>query len=290
MDLVVGATGSLGGHIAHRILKLGEPLRALVREGSDYSQIQANGAEVALGDLKNRPSLDRALIGVERVIATATAAQRGGEDTVDSVDREGYENLIDAAKSAGISQFVYVSAHGFEAESPVALARAKVATEQSLIDSDLSYTILRPALFMEAWITMIVGAQLQVGSEVVVMGDVDTRYPFVSASNVADLAIAVRGNPTADKSSIPISAQAVSYAQLIEWIDDLTERDITLESVPSGTSIPGFPPVVIELWTMLSQQPIEPIETVEVAVRFGLALETAKAYVERNFAQPSASL
>ena len=116
MDLVVGATGSLGGHIAHRLLKIGEPIRALVRDGSDYSQLQLAGVEVALGDLKNRPSLDRALIGVDRVIATATAAHRGGDDTVDSVDREGYKNLIEAAKAAGISQFVY-QLHDFATRS-----------------------------------------------------------------------------------------------------------------------------------------------------------------------------
>lgn len=287
MDLVVGATGSLGGHIAHRILKRGEPVRALVRDGSDYSQLQANGAEVALGDLKSRSSLDRALIGVDRIIATATSAQRTGDDTVDSVDLRGYENLIDAAKAVGLSQFVYVSAHGFEADSPVALARAKVKTEQSLIESNLNYTILRPALFMESWISMILGAQLQVGPKIVVMGDAEVPYPFVSASNVADLAIAVRGNPLAERSSIPISSQAASFGQLVEWIDELTERDITLEGVSPGTSIPGFPPVVIELWTMLSQNPIEPIETIEVAVRFGLALETAKAYIARTFGRPS---
>lgn len=287
MDLVVGATGSLGGHIAHRLSRMGEPVRALVRDGSEYSQLQSAGVEVALGDLKSRPSLDRACVGVERVIATATAAQRGGADTVASVDREGYQNLIEAAMAAGISQFVYVSAHGFEADSPVALARAKVETEQRLIDSDIDYTILRPALFMESWISMVLGAQLKFGPRIVIMGDSETPYPFVSISNVADLAIAVRGNPTAENTSIPVSAQAVSFGQLVEWIDERTERAISLETVPPGTEIPGLPPVVIELWTMLVQGPIEPIETVEVAVRFGLALETAKAYIDRNFAQPS---
>lgn len=287
MDLVVGATGSLGGHITHRLAKMGEPVRALVREGAGYSQLQSEGIEVALGDLKNRHSLDRACVGIQRVIATATAAQRGGEDTVDSVDRAGYENLIEAARSVGVDQFIFVSAHGFNADSPVALAQAKVATENALIASGLNYTILRPGLFMEAWISMIVGAQLQTGSKVVVMGDVAKPYPFIGAANVADLAIAVRNNPAADMASIPLSAQAASYEQLVEWIEGVTETEITLESVAPGTELPGFPPTVIELFSMLAESEIEPIETVEVAVRFGLSLETARGYIERTFAQPS---
>ena len=131
------------------------------------------------------------------------------------------------------------------------------------------------------------GAQLQLGPRIVIMGDSETPYSFVSASNVADLAIAVRGNPAAASTSIPLSAQAVSFGQLVRWIDELTERTITLETVSPGTELPGLPPVVIELWTMFARGPIEPIETVEVAVRFGLVLETAKAFVDRTFAHPS---
>jgi uncharacterized protein YbjT (DUF2867 family) len=287
MDLVVGATGRLGGHIAHRLLKMGEPVRALVREGADYSQLQAAGVEGALGDLKNPSSLARALIGVDRVIATATAAQRSGKDTVESVDRNGYENLIAAARTAGIDQFIFVSAHGFAADSPVALARAKVATEQTLIASGLNYTILRPSLFMESWIGTVLGAQLQSGPNIVIIGDADKPYPFVCAHNVADLAIAVRSNPAAERLSIPISAQAVSFGELVDWISALTGRAISLESVPPGSQVPGVPPLVLELWSMLASGNVEPIETVEVAVRFGLSLETARAYVSRAFAKPS---
>ena len=38
---------------------------------------------------------------------------------------------------------------------------------------------------------------------------------------------------------------------------------------------------------MLAERGIEPIETVETAVRFGIAMETPKAYVNRTFARPS---
>ena len=266
---------------------MGQPVRALVREGSDYSQLQAAGVESALGDLKSRPSLDRACVGVDRIIATATSAQRSGGDTVDSVDRDGYLHLLESAKAAGVGQFIFVSAHGFRADSPVALARAKVETEQALVDSGLNYTILRPALFMESWIGGLLGAQLQLGPKIVILGDADRLYPFVSANNVADLALAVRDNPAAENVSIPLSAQAASFRQLVEWIDALTERQISLDTVPPGTELPGVPPVVLELWSMLAEGSVEPIETVEVAVRFGLALESAKAFVERTFAGPS---
>lgn len=287
MNLVIGATGSLGRLISHRLLKAGNPVRALVRERSDYSSLQSAGAEVALGDLKNSPSLERACVGARRVIATATAAGRGGDDTIDAVDRRGYAALIEAAVAAGVRQFVYISAHGFGADAPVGLARAKAATEEILRASPLEYTILRPALFMEAWIAMVLGAQLQMGPRVKIMGDPDQLLPFVGIANVADLAIAVLGHEEAANAIVPLSAQAASYRQILGWIDEVTERSIEIESVPPGTELAGFPPTVLDLWTWLAQGTIEPIETVGVAVRFGLSMETPRAFIERTFRRPS---
>jgi len=287
MNLVIGATGSLGGLISHRLLKADIPLRALVREGSDYSSLQAGGAEVALGDLKNPRSLARACVGAARVVATATAAARGGDDTIESVDRQGYANLVEAAVEAGVRQFVFLSAHGFRSGSPVGLVGAKTATEEALRSSGLNYTILRPALFMESWISMILGAQLQLGHKVVVMGDPDQPLPFVSVRNVADLAIAVLDNAEAERTSLPLSAQAVSYRQIIDWIDEVTSRSITIESVAPGAKIPGLPPAVLELWSWLATGAIEPIETIGVAVRFGLALEGPKSFIARTFGKTS---
>ena len=289
MNLVIGATGSLGGHIAHRLLKSEKPVRALVRERSDYSALQSGGAEVALGDLKNPRSLQRACVGARRIVATATAAVRGGEDTAESVDRQGYTNLIAAAVEAGVRQFIFVSAHGFSADSPVDLVRAKVHTEEALKASGLNYTILRPALFMEAWISTILGSQLQLGPKVVVLGDPDRRIPFVGASNVTDLAIAVLGNASAERASFPLSSQVVSYRQVIEWIGDATDREISIESVPPDTRLPGLPPTVLELWSWLTTGAMEPIETVEVAVKFGLALESVQSFIERTFGKTSST-
>ena len=287
MNLVIGATGSLGGLISHRLLKANAPVRALVREGSDYSSLQTGGAEVALGDLKNPRSLERGCVGAKRIIATATAAARGGDDTIESVDQRGYATLVEAAQAAGVQQFVFVSAHGFGPDSPVALARAKASTEKILRSSGLSYTILRPALFMEAWISMVLGAQLQLGPKVVIMGDPDQPVPFVGIANVADLATAVLDNSEAENVSLPLSAQAVSYRQIIDWIDEVTGRSITIESVPPGAEIPGLAPTVLELWSWLATGVIEPIETVAVAVKFGLALESPKSFVTRTFGKSS---
>src|SRR5512137_2763751 len=121
MILVVGATGILGGLITQRLLGEGKDVRVLLRHNSPAEQMAAQGmatsarslidagARPVYGDVKDRASLDRACDGVYTVITTANSAMRGGEDNVDTVDRHGNRNLIEAARAAGVKQFIFTS-------------------------------------------------------------------------------------------------------------------------------------------------------------------------------------
>src|SRR5690349_4380607 len=102
MILVVGATGQLGSLITHRLLTRGQPVRILTRAQSASQPLEQSGAQPILGDLKERASLDAACAGVDVVITTANAVQRGGADTLQAVDVEGNRHLIDAARAAGV--------------------------------------------------------------------------------------------------------------------------------------------------------------------------------------------
>ena len=123
--LVAGATGHLGGQIAHRLLEGGADVRYLVREGSAYEALVAAGAETVFGDLKEPDSLAAACKGVDAIVTTANSIGHGGEDTVESVDLRGNRNLIDAAEAAGVRRFVFTSALGAAADSPMEFLRAK---------------------------------------------------------------------------------------------------------------------------------------------------------------------
>ncbi len=170
--LVVGATGITGNLIVKKLLERGERVRAFVREGSDHAALEEAGAEIAIGDLKQAMSVRQAMEGVDRVVSTATASARGGEDTIEAVDRIGTASLIEASREAGVKRFVYVSAWGFDKEDlPVSIARAKTESEQRLVESGVPYTILRPCLFMDVWIGWVIGSQLQNDSKVVIVDD-----------------------------------------------------------------------------------------------------------------------
>jgi uncharacterized protein YbjT (DUF2867 family) len=155
--LLCGGTGDLGGRIAARLAERRIPFRALVRPGSDPAALRALGVELAVGDLTDPVSLDRALAGVRTVVTTANAIGRrmaGAKDvTIDRVDREGNAALIRAAEAAGVDRFVFVSALGMTDAmvAVVPLFAATRATERLLQESSLRSVIVRPAAFQETW-------------------------------------------------------------------------------------------------------------------------------------------
>src|SRR4051812_18806645 len=71
LDLVTGATGMLGSHIAEGLVARGRRVRALVRRGSDTRFLRGLGVEFVEGDLSDRDACARAVEGVDRVYHSA---------------------------------------------------------------------------------------------------------------------------------------------------------------------------------------------------------------------------
>ena len=149
MDLVVGATGILGGEICRGLIAEGRSVRALVRSSSapdKVAALEAAGVTTVVGDMKHPTSLAAACAGVDTVISTASSTlSRAEGDDIETVDRHGHFHLVDAAKEAGASRFIFVSFPPDDSSFP--LQDAKRAVEAAIVGSGLPYTILHPTHF-----------------------------------------------------------------------------------------------------------------------------------------------
>lgn len=113
MDLLTGATGFLGSHLAQRLGREGRGLRALVRPGTDLRRIPREVTEVVWGGLDEPDALRRACTGVDRVFHTAARVSgRGSREAFERDNVRGTEALLDAAACAGVRRFVHVGSAG----------------------------------------------------------------------------------------------------------------------------------------------------------------------------------
>jgi dihydroflavonol-4-reductase len=109
--LVTGATGFVGAAVARALVREGWQVRALARPGSDRRNIQALPVEVSEGNLADRPSLERALVGCEALFHVAADYRLGVPDPRElyQTNVEGTRNILEAARQAGVRRVVYTS-------------------------------------------------------------------------------------------------------------------------------------------------------------------------------------
>jgi len=288
MILVVGATGNLGGAVTRMLLAQGQPVRILARSQSNYQPLAEAGAQVVLGDLKERGSLDPACEGAETVITTANSAARGGEDTVQTVDLKGNRHLIDAARAAGVKQFIFVSVLTADPNSPVPFLQAKGQTEDYLRESGLPYTILAPNGYMEVMVAGVVGIPAMMGQPVTIVGGGRRKHSFISLGDVAAFILAAIGNPAAINQKLLLGGpQPFSFRDAVAIYERVLGHQIPIRSVAPGEPVPGLPQMVAHLLAGLDTYD-SPIEMTETARTFGIQL-TPLEEVARRTATSAAS-
>jgi uncharacterized protein YbjT (DUF2867 family) len=144
--LVTGATGRQGGAVARSLLAAGWRVKALVRDAKKPASraVFRTGADLAVGDLDDRDSLDRALKDVYGVFSVQTWEGHGIAGEI----RQG-KNLSDAAAgNADVKHFIYSSAAGATFRTGVPFIDSKATIENHIASIDLPATIFRPVYFM----------------------------------------------------------------------------------------------------------------------------------------------
>jgi uncharacterized protein YbjT (DUF2867 family) len=146
---VAGATGETGRRIVKQLTDRGIEVRAFVRDAEKARGILPEGVEIITGDVLRADSLKTALNGCT-VVFCATGAKPSIDPTQPYlVDFEGTKNLVNAAKAAGVEQFVLVTSLCVsKLLHPLNLFWGilvwKKWAEEYLQRSGLSYTIVRP--------------------------------------------------------------------------------------------------------------------------------------------------
>ena len=142
MIAVIGATGHTGSATVKELMALGEDPLCIVRNSDKAKTVLGPDARIAVVEITDRPGLEKALAGVERVFVVTGHSPESGDQQI---------NILEAAKAAGVDFFVKVSGGkdvvGPDAESVV--GRGHYAVEEAMKRSGLAWCVLRPGLFMQ---------------------------------------------------------------------------------------------------------------------------------------------
>ncbi len=234
MNLIVGATGTLGGEICRLLAEQGKAVRALVRETSHpekVAHLSDLGAEVVRGDLKDRASLAAACRTASAIVSTASSTHARQEgDSIESVDRDGQLNLIEAAEEAGVKHFVLISFPNVDADFP--LQSAKRAVEDRLRRGRMTYTILQPTFFAEVWLSPALGFDPANGTAQIYGGG-HNKISWISFQDVAKFAVAALDNPRATNAVIKLGGpDALSPLEVVRLAEQAVGNKVVVQHVP----------------------------------------------------------
>ena len=220
--LVVGGTGTLGRQIARHALDEGHQVRCMVRTPRKAAFLQEWGCELTRGNLLNPDSLDYALDGVDAVIDAATS-RPDDPKSIYITDWDGKVNLLRACERAEVKRFVFLSLLGAHRHRSVPLMDIKACTENLLESSELDYTILQVAAFMQGVISQFAIPVLD--SQTVWVSGSPTSIAYMNTQDVARFAVAALDRPETIRNSFPVvGPKAWNSGELVQLCERCTDK------------------------------------------------------------------
>ncbi|MET9558483.1 NmrA/HSCARG family protein [Streptomyces sp. NPDC006645] len=289
--LVVGATGLQGGATARALLASGVAVRALVRDpATDRAKaVEALGAELVTGDLDDRDSLTRAAEGARAVFSVQMPDLNG----------RGFEgefaqgvNLIEAARAAGVPQFVHTSVSGagqhaswvtgeWAQMEPYYSAKAGIQ-DRVRAAGFTHWTLIKPGFFMENLrpsVEILFPRGVEGG--LVTLLKPTTWISLVAVDDIGSAAAAAIADPERfDRVELELASDHLTMTDIAEVLSrhlgvELTAPDLTAEeATAAGMPDMGFGQAFVNEYP----QPARP----EFARALGIPLTTFEEWARAH--------
>lgn len=248
MYLITGVTGHLGNAAAEAFLQQegASKLTVLSRSHEKAKSWAERGVGVKIGDYNDYNSLVNAFKGVEKLLFVSS-------NDLENRDSH-HQNVIAAAKAAKVNHVIFTSFQyqSTAEDSPNGLMPVYKATENLLIESGLTYTILRNGIYMDM-LPDIIGPAIREG-KVLFAPAGDTPVAFTSRNDLAQAAANVLVKDGFENRIIDlVNGQRVRFQEIADQLGDVLKLKITYLNV-SDTEYQqalldaGLPPIVVGLF------------------------------------------
>lgn len=278
MILVTGGTGFIGSHVVARLAASGLIVRVASRGERDLNLPKS--VEHVRADVVSGEGLAEAVAGVDRVAHLIGIIAEKGKQKFDPVIRGGTENVVSAAMDAGIKKLVYVSAIGAAPGPQFPYWHAKWQAEQSIINSGLNYTIIRPSLAFgpeDEFFNRLTGL-VRRAPVVPVAGNGKTKFQPIWVEDVATCVIACLEEGKHDGRIVEIGGpEQYSYDELLDIVSEALGKRRRKVHLPlwymrlvarAMQLVLSKPPVTTQQLAMLAKDNVTALDAVQAQFGF----------------------
>lgn len=146
MILVTGGTGFIGRNLVRELVNNGEDVRTLLRPSTQTPNLPKGiPVDAIVCSLTDEDGLRSALRNVDVIYHLASEERLSTKANLDVTEIHGTDALLKVAKITGVKQFIYLSHLGADRASAYPVMKAKGYAENSIIASEIPYTIIRSA-------------------------------------------------------------------------------------------------------------------------------------------------
>jgi divinyl chlorophyllide a 8-vinyl-reductase len=240
--LVLGATGTIGRSTVQALVRRGHDVVCFVRPragvgGQLTPEISAGllqGAELRFGDFTDPQSLVREGFRGERfdTLVSCLASRTGAPRDAWAIDYQAHVYALSAARQGGVKHMVLLSAICVQ-KPLLAFQQAKLAFEKALIESGLTYSIVRPTAFFKSLSGQV--DRVKNGKPFMVFGDgTITACKPISDKDLGDYLAGCLEDENRQNCVLPIGGpgEAITPRQQGECLFELLGRKPQFKQVP----------------------------------------------------------
>ncbi len=231
IHVVTGAFGYSGKYITKRLLNAGHQVRTLTNSLNRSNPFEDKVRAYPF-NFDNTEKLVESLQKVS-VLYNTYWVRFNYTDFTHSVAVENTLKLFDAAKEAGVKRIVHISITNPSKDSNLEYFSGKAILEEALIESGISYTILRPTVLFGKEDILInnIAWMLRKSPVFCVFGDGNYRLQPIYVDDMARLAVE-QGTETKNRIIDAIGPETFTYRNLIIEIGKIIGKKRPIISIP----------------------------------------------------------
>lgn len=238
---IFGGSGFVGRYVVRALAKRGWRVRIAVRRPDLVGHLQPMGGvgQIApvLANVRNKESVAHALAHSDVVVNLVGLLAEGGKQTFETVQQEGARNVAEAAKAAGVSRLVQMSAIGADPAGASRYAQTKAAGEAAAVEHFPEAVVVRPSVVFgpeDDFFNRFAGLA-KIAPALPLIGGGETRFQPVYVGDVGQfVAAAVEGGVAGGRVYELGGPDIETFRELMERMLEVTRHKRALVSVPYG--------------------------------------------------------